>query len=159
MEQQGIVVGQVHSGQQVVVIQKQSALPMVIGIIFCIFQIFGFIGAIVLMGIGGTFFIGGGPIIDTSNDMTAFGAIIAIIGVLLFIISAIGVWAGVLIAKNRKLGVHIAWGLIGAGVALTIAGNVLGELPINYFNIGCNGFCALFVGLPLLISSVSQQME
>tara|TARA_B100001996_G_C18512622_1_gene536015 strand:- start:266 stop:727 length:462 start_codon:yes stop_codon:yes gene_type:complete len=153
MEQQGLVVGQVHSGQQVVVIQKQSALPMVIGIIFCIFQIFGFIGAIFLMGIGVAFGIEGDEV------WTAFGVIIAIIGALLFIISVIGVWAGVLIAKNRKLGVHIAWGLIGASVALTIVGSVLGELPINYVNIGCNGFCALFVGLPLLISSVSQQME
>ena len=131
MEQQGLVVGQVHSGQQVVVIQKQSALPMIIGIIFCIFQIFGFIGAIFLIGIGVDFGIEG------DEAWTAFGVIIAIIGALLFIISVIGVWAGVLIAKNRKLGVHIAWGLIGAGVALTIAGNVLGELPINYFNIGC----------------------
>ena len=85
--------------------------------------------------------------------------VVAGIGVLILILSGVGVWAGVMIAQRKKLGVHVAWGLIGAGIALSILASVLGETSIDWGGIGCNGICALFVGLPLMISSASQHME
>ena len=78
---------------------------------------------------------------------------------MILVLSGVGIWAGVLIAQRKKLGVKIAWGLIAAGTVLSILGSVLGETSIDFVGIGCNGICALFVGLPLMISSASQHME
>ena len=93
------------------------------------------------------------------DEVTGAGAVVAVIGLLLLIIGAVGIWAGVLMAQRKKLGVYIAWGTLGLGVVLSIVSTTAQEIPPDIFTLGCNGICALFVGLPLMISSASQHME
>ncbi len=83
----------------------------------------------------------------------------AILGVVMLIAAGVGIWAGVLMAKRKKLGIHVAWGLIGLGAVLSILTSIMGDMPIDVFTLGCNGVCALFVGLPLMVASASQHME
>ncbi len=139
-------------GQQVMIMQSPSSLPVVVGVLFCLSQGLGILGGLAMV-------MGGALIGGIGGEAVAAGGIVAGIGVLILILSGVGVWAGVMIAQRKKLGVHIAWGLIGAGVILSIVSSVLGETSIDYLGIGCNGICALFVGLPLMISSASQHME
>ena len=39
---------------------------------------------------------------------------VAAIGLLIVIVGAVGIWAGVLMAQRKKLGVYIAWGTPGS---------------------------------------------
>ena len=140
-------------GQQVMIVQNPSSLPIVVGVIFCLFQGLGILGGLAMV-MGGAFLGGIG-----GEEAVAAAGIVAGIGVLFLILSCVGIWAGVMIAQRKKLGVHVAWGLIGVSVVLSFAASVLGGTSIDYGGIGCNGICALFVGLPLMISSASQHME
>ena len=164
MQPEGIqqqVVGQVTSqvdqmNSQVVVVTK-SSLPAVVGVIFCISQVIGvLLGLMIVMGGA---LLGGIGAQGDSGDMAAAGGIIAVIGVILMLVSATGVYSGVLIAQRKKFGVHLAWGLIGASVVLSIASSVFGDAAIDVLGLGCNGICAVWVGLPLMIASASQHME
>ena len=93
------------------------------------------------------------------GETTGAGAVVALIGLFILIIGAVGVWAGVLMAQRKKLGVHIAWGTLGLGAVLSIVLTTLEGTTPDIFTLGCNGICALFVGLPLMVSSASQHME
>ena len=93
------------------------------------------------------------------DEATGAGAVVAVIGLLLLVIGAVGIWAGVLMAQRKRLGVHIAWGTLGLGAVLSIVLTTLAETSPDIFTLGCNGICALFVGLPLMVSSASQHME
>jgi len=148
--------GQMAQGfgtQQVMMIEQKSSLPIVVGVIFCLAQGLGILGGLAMV-FGGALLGGIG-----GEEAAAAAGIVAGIGVVILALSGVGIWAGVLIAQRKKLGVKIAWGLIAAGTILNILGSVLGETSIDFLGIGCNGICALFVGLPLMISSASQHME
>ena len=138
---------------QVMMMESKSSLPIVVGVIFCIAQGLGILGGLAMV-FGGALLGGLG-----GDEAAMVGGVFAGLGVLILILSGVGIWAGVMIAQRKKLGVHVAWGLIGAGVLLSILSSFLGEMPIDFATIGCNGICALFVGLPLMISSASQHME
>jgi len=148
---QATVVG--PGGQQVMIVESPSSLPVVVGVLFALYQVLGILGGLAMV-LGGALVGGLG-----GDEAAAAGGIIAVIGVVILIISAVGIWAGVLIAQRKKLGVQIAWGLIVVGSVLSILGSILGEVPIDFLGLGCNGICALFVALPLMISSASQHME
>ena len=138
---------------QVMMMESKSSLPIVVGVMFCLAQGLGILGGLAMV-MGGALIGGIG-----GEEAAAAAGVVAGIGVLILILSGVGVWAGVMIAQRKKLGVHVAWGLIGAGIALSILASVLGETSIDWGGVGCNGICALFVGLPLMISSASQHME
>ena len=140
-------------GQQVMIVESPSSLPVVVGVLFALYQVLGILGGLAMV-LGGALVGGLG-----GDEAAAAGGIIAVIGVVILIISAVGIWAGILIAQRKKLGVQIAWGLIVVGSVLSILGSILGEVPIDFLGLGCNGICALFVALPLMISSASQHME
>tara|TARA_Y100001968_G_scaffold123793_1_gene112806 strand:- start:32 stop:532 length:501 start_codon:yes stop_codon:yes gene_type:complete len=139
--------------QQVMVTGQKSSLPIIVGVIFCLAQGLGILGGLAMV-FGGALIGGIG-----GEEAAAAAGIVAGIGVLILLLSGTGIWAGVLIAQRKKMGVKIAWGLIAAGTILSILGSVLGETSIDFVGLGCNGICALFVGLPLMISSASQHME
>lgn len=151
--QVGGQMAQGFAGQQVMMVEQKSSLPIVVGVIFCLAQGLGILGGLAMV-FGGALIGGIG-----GEEAAAAAGIVAGIGVLILLLSGIGIWAGVLIAQRKKLGVKIAWGLIAAGSILSILGSVLGEAPIDFVSLGCNGICALFVGIPLMISSASQHME
>ena len=140
-------------GQQVMVMQSPSSLPTVVGVLFAISQVLGILGGLAMV-FGGALIGGIG-----GEEAAAAAGIVAGIGALILLLSGAGMWGGVMIAQRKKLGIHIAWGVIAAGSVLSILASVLGETPIDVAGLGCNGICALFVALPLMISSASQHME
>jgi hypothetical protein len=135
------------------IVESPSSLPVVVGVLFALYQVLGILGGLAMV-LGGALVGGLG-----GDEAAAAGGIIAVIGVVILIISAVGIWAGVLIAQRKKLGVQIAWGLIAVGSILSILSSILAEIPIDFLGLGCNGICALFVALPLMISSASRYME
>lgn len=143
--------------QPQVIYETKSSLPVVVGVLYAIYQ--------VLPIFGGLFMLFGGAILGVigveygDDEATGAGAVVALIGLLITIIGAVGVWAGVLMAQRKKLGVHIAWGTLGLGAALSIVLTTLEGMTPDNLTLGCNGICALFVGLPLMVSSASQHME
>ena len=148
--------GQMAQGfvnQQVMMMESKSSLPVAVGVIFCIFQGLGILAGLML-AMGGAFLGGLG-----GEEAVAAGGLVAGIGVLILIISGVGIWAGVMIAQRKKLGIYIAWGLLAASTVFSILTTILGEMPFDWASNACNGICALFVALPLMISSASQHME
>ena len=143
--------------QTQVVYETKSSLPVVVGIFYAIYQILPILAGLAFL-LGGAFFGGIGAEFDDS-EATDIGAIMAGIGLFYLIVASVGIWSGVLIAQRKKLGVHIAWGTLGLGVALSLIVTTLLETTPDIFTMACNGICALFVGLPLMISSASQHME
>ena len=144
-------------GQPQVVYETKSPLPVVVGVLYAIYQFLPILGGLAFL-FGGVF-LGVLGAESGGDEVTGAGAVVAVIGLLLLIIGAVGIWAGVLMAQRKKLGVYIAWGTLGLGVVLSIVSTTAQEIPPDIFTLGCNGICALFVGLPLMISSASQHME
>ena len=144
-------------GQPPVVYETKSSLPVVVGVLYAIYQLLPILGGLALL-FGGAI-LGGIGAEYGDDEATGAGAVVALIGLLILIIGIVGVWAGVLMAQRKKLGVHIAWGTLGLGAALSIVLTTLEGMTPDIFTLGCNGICALFVGLPLMVSSASQHME
>ncbi|MBN55193.1 MAG: hypothetical protein CMA79_02005 [Euryarchaeota archaeon] len=144
-------------GQPPVVYETKSSLPVVVGVLYAIYQVLPILGGLALL-FGGAI-LGGIGAEYGDDEATGLGALAALFGLLILIIGAVGIWAGVLIAQRKKLGVHIAWGTIGLGAAFSIVLTTLEGMTPDIFTLGCNGICALFVGLPLMVSSASQHME
>ena len=144
-------------GQPPVVYETKSSLPVVVGVLYAIYQVLPILGGLALL-VGGAI-LGGIGAEYGDDEATGAGAVVALIGLLILVLGAVGVWAGVLMAQRKKLGVHIAWGTLGLGAALSIVLTTLEGMTPDIFTLGCNGICALFVGLPLMVSSASQHME
>ncbi len=144
-------------GQPPVVYETKSSLPVVVGVLYAIYQVLPILGGLALL-FGGAI-LGGIGAEYGDDEATGAGAVVALIGLLILVIGAVGVWAGVLMAQRKKLGVHIAWGTLGLGAVLSIVLTTLEGMTPDIFTLGCNGICALFVGLPLMVSSASQHME
>jgi len=144
-------------GQPPVVYETKSSLPVVVGVLYAVYQVLPILGGLALL-FGGAI-LGGIGAEYGDDEATGAGAVVALIGLLILVIGAVGVWAGVLMAQRKKLGVHIAWGTLGLGAVLSIVLTTLEGMTPDIFTLGCNGICALFVGLPLMVSSASQHME
>ena len=138
---------------QVMMMESKSSLPIVVGVMFCLAQGLGILGGLAMV-MGGALIGGIG-----GEEAAAAAGVVAGIGVLILILSGVGVWAGVMIAQRKKLGIYIAWGLLAASTVFSILTTILGEMPFDWASNACNGICALFVALPLMISSASQHME
>ena len=149
---------QTHAfGQPPVVYETKSSLPVVVGVLYAIYQALPILGGLALL-FGGVFLGGLGA--ETGDDeVTGAGAVVAAIGLLFLLIGAVGIWAGVLMVQRKKLGVYIAWGTLGLGAVLSIVLTTVEGMAPDIFTLGCNGICALLVGLPLMVSSASQHME
>ena len=157
MQPEGSQVVEGFENQQVMMTESKSSLPVVVGILYAIYQILPILGGLALL-LGGALLGGLGA--EAGDDgTTGLGALVAVFGVVMLIVAGVGIWAGVLIAQRKKLGIHVAWGMIGLGAVLSILSSIMGEMPIDVFTLGCNGVCALFVGLPLMVASASQHME
>ena len=157
MQSEGSQAVEGFENQQVMMTESKSSLPVVVGILYAIYQILPILGGLGLL-VGGAL-IGGLGAEAGDDGTTGLGALVAVFGVVMLIVAGVGIWAGVLIAQRKKLGIHVAWGMIGLGAVLSILTSIMGEMPIDVFTLGCNGVCALFVGLPLMVASASQHME
>jgi hypothetical protein len=87
---------------------------------------------------------------------------VTVVGVLMLVLSCVGVYAGILMIQYQKKGIHIALGLLAVGVVMDLIMNVAMEFPVTEGLVGSlasNGICAALVAIPLLVSGISEQME
>ena len=138
---------------------KRSAVPVVIGAIYSLFQVLGVLVSLAML-LGGALLAGFAP--DIGEGAAEAGILVSVLGVVMLALSCLGVYAGILMIRYQKRGIHIALGLLALGVVMNLITNVAMELPATDGLVGAvaaNGICAALVAIPLLVSGISEQME
>ena len=146
-------------GQPEVQYAKRSAVPVVIGAIYSLFQVFMILASLAVV-MGGALLASFAS--EVGPDAGEAGIFVTILGVIMLVLSAVGVYAGILMIQYQKKGIHIALGLLAVGVVMNLVMNVAMELPVTDGLVGSlasNGICAALVAIPLLVSGISEQME
>jgi len=90
------------------------------------------------------------------------GILVTLLGVVMLALSCVGVYAGILMIRYQKKGIHIALGLLAVGVVMDLIMNVAMEFPVAEGLVGTlaiNGLCGVIVAIPLLVSGISEQMD
>ena len=80
----------------------------------------------------------------------------------MLVLSSVGVYAGILMIRYKKRGIHIALALLALGVLMDPIMNVAMDLPVTNgmgMTVIGNGVCALIVAIPLMVSGIAEQME
>ena len=146
-------------GQPEVQYVKRSAVPVVIGAIYSLFQVLGVLVSLAML-LGGALLAGFAP--DIGEGAAEAGILVSVLGVVMLALSCLGVYAGILMIRYQKRGIHIALGLLALGVVMNLIMNVALELPVAEGlggSLAINGLCGALVAIPLLVSSISEQME
>ncbi len=146
-------------GQPEVQHAKRSAVPVIIGAIYSLFQVLGVLGSLAVV-LGGALLASFAS--EVGPDAGEAGIMVTIVGVIMLALSCVGVYAGILMIQYQKKGIHIALGLLAVGVVMNLIMNVALELPVTDGLVGSlasNGICAALVAIPLLVSGISEQME
>jgi len=146
-------------GQPEVQYAKKSAVPVIIGAIYSLFQVLAVLGSLAVV-LGGALLAGFASEIGEGAD--ELGIMVTVVGVIMLALSCVGVYAGILMIRYQKKGIHIALGLLAVGVVMNLIMNVALELPVAEGLVGtlaANGICALLVAIPLLSAGISEQME
>ena len=128
-------------GQPEVQYAKRSVVPVIIGAIYSLAQV---------------------PEILAFLRIIFVGSLLGTFDVLMLAISCVGLYAGILMIRYQKKGIHIALGLLAIGVVMDLIMNVAMELPVAEGlggSLAINGLCGALVAIPLLVSSISEQME
>ena len=146
-------------GQPEVQYAKRSAVPVVIGAIYSLFQVFMILASLAVV-LGGALLASFAS--EVGPDAGEAGIFVTILGVIMLVLSCVGVYAGILMIQYQKKGIHIALGLLAVGVVMNLIMNVALELPVTDGlpgSLASNGICAALVAIPLLVSGISEQME
>ena len=146
-------------GQPEVQYAKKSAVPVIIGAIYSLFQVRAVLGSLAVV-LGGALLAGFASEIGEGAD--ELGIMVTVVGVIMLALSCVGVYAGILMIRYQKKGIHIALGLLAIGVIMNLIMNVAMELPVADGLVGSlatNGICAVLVAIPLLSAGISEQME
>ena len=146
-------------GQPEVQHAKRSAVPVIIGAIYSLFQVLAVLGSLAVV-LGGALLAGFASEIGEGAD--ELGIMVTVVGVIMLALSCVGVYAGILMIRYQKKGIHIALGLLAVGVVMELIMNVAMELPVTeglVSSLAANGICAALVAIPLLVSGISEQME
>ena len=142
-----------------VVYVKKSPVPIIIGAIYALFQTLAVLASLVAV-LGGALLAGFAA--EVGEGAAEGGFLLTILGLLSLVLSSIGVYAGVLMIQYKKKGISIALGLLVFGYFLNIPMNMAAGLPVfDGMGVGLltNGFCGALVAIPLLVSSISEQMD
>ena len=138
---------------------KRSAVPVVIGAIYSLFQVLGVLVSLAIL-LGGALLAGFAP--EIGEGAAEAGILVTLLGVVMLALSSLGVYAGILMIRYQKRGIHIALGLLALGVVMGVITNVAFEMSATDGLVGTvatNGICAVLVAIPLLVSGISEQME
>jgi len=138
---------------------QRSPVPIIIGAIYSIFQVLGVLASLAVL-VGGALLAGFAS--EIGDGAAEAGILVTLLGAVMLALSCVGVYAGVLIIQYQKRGIHIALGLLVAGFVLNLVMNVASGVPVTQGLIGSlasNGFCGALVAIPLLVSSISEQMD
>ena len=146
-------------GQPEVQYAKKSAVPVIIGAIYSLFQVLAVLGSLAVV-LGGALLAGFAS--DIGEGAAEAGILVTVVGVIMLAVSSVGVYAGILMIRYQKKGIHIALGLLALGVIMDLIMNIAWELPVAQGLVGTlavNGICAAIVAIPLLSAGISEQME
>ena len=146
-------------GQPEVQYVKRSAVPVIIGAIYSLFQVLAVLASLAVL-LGGALLAGFAS--DIGDGAAEAGILVTVLGVVMLALSSVGVYAGILMIRYQKKGIHIALGLLAIGVVMDLIMNVAMELPVAEGlggSLAINGLCGVLVAIPLLVSSISEQME
>lgn len=149
----------VYQQTEPVVYASKSPVPIIIGAIYSLFQVLALLGSLALV-LGGALLAGFGS--ELGDGAVEGGFLVTLLGLITLTLSAIGIYAGVLMIKYKKRGVHIALGLLVLGYVLQLPMNMAMDLPAfdgMGFGLVTNGLCGALVAIPLLVSSISEQMD
>jgi hypothetical protein len=146
-------------GQPEVQYAKRSAVPVIIGAIYSLAQVLGVLVSLAVV-LGGALLAGFAS--EVGEGAAEAGIFVTILGVIMLALSCVGVYAGILIIRYQKKGIHIALGLLAVGVVMDLIMNVAMEFPVAeglVWTLAVNGLCGVLVAIPLLVSGISEQME
>ncbi len=136
---------------------EKSPLPPVVGVTYSILSVLLTLAGLFFLWVVADFVLQPGWW-DNEAESEPVGLLFVAISLLVIIIGLVGVMAGVLIARRRRIGVYIAWAMCAVGLAINGL-LFIGDPYLNPVNLGCNLACALWVGIPLMVSSASIHME
>ena len=146
-------------GQPEVQYVKKSAVPVIIGAIYSLFQVLAVLASLAVV-MGGALLASFAD--EVGPDAAEAGIMVTVVGVFMLALSCVGVYAGILMIRYQKKGIHIALGLLALGVVMELIMNVAMELPVTDGVVGSlatSGICAALVAIPLLSAGISEQME
>jgi hypothetical protein len=146
-------------GQPEVQYVKKSPVPIIIGAIYSIFQVLGVLASLAVL-LGGALLAGFAS--EIGDGAAEAGILVTLLGVVMLALSCVGVYAGILMIRYQKKGIHIALGLLAVGVVMDLIMNVAMEFPVAEGLVGTlaiNGLCGVIVAIPLLVSGISEQMD
>ena len=146
-------------GQPEVQYVKRSVVPVIIGAIYSLFQVLAVLGSLALV-MGGALLASFAD--EVGPDAAEAGIMVTVLGVLMLALSCVGVYAGILMIRYQKKGIHIALGLLAIGVVMDLIMNTAMDMPVAsnlVTTLVTNGICAALVAIPLLVSGISEQME
>jgi len=149
----------VYGGQPEVQYVKRSAVPVIIGAIYSLFQVLAVLASLAIL-LGGALLAGFAS--DIGEGAAEAGILVTLLGVVMLAVSSAGVYAGILMIRYQKKGIHIALGLLAVGVIMDLMMQVALDIPVTEGLVGSlasNGICAALIAIPLLVSSISEQME
>ncbi len=151
--------GGAYGGQPGVQYAKRTPVPVIIGAIYSLFQVLALLGSLAVV-------LGGAMLASFASEVgdgaEEVGMMVTLVGVLMLVLSCVGVYAGILMIQYQKRGIHIALGLLALGVVMNLIMNVALELPVTdgmVTTLATNGICGLLVAIPLLSAGISEQME
>ena len=142
-----------------VVYASKSPVPIIIGAIYSLFQVIMLLGSLAIV-LGGALLAGFAS--EIGEGAAEGGFLLTLLGLVALTLSAIGIYAGVLMIQYKKKGINIALGLLVLGYVLNIPMNMAMDLPAfdgMGFSLVTNGLCGALVAIPLLVSSISEQMD
>jgi len=148
---------QAAANDQVIIYQEKSSLPAVVGVLFSLSQVLTILAGVALLGVGALFAGWGAELGD--SEVASEAGLVAVFGAFIVILGLAGIVAGVMIAQRKKFGIHLAWGLLGGTVILTFLNSIINDFSFDWTTPVCNGICAAWVGLPLMIESARVHME
>ena len=146
-------------GQPEVQYVKRSVVPVIIGAIYSLFQVLAVLASLAVL-LGGALLAGFAS--DIGEGAAEAGIFVSVLGVVMLAISCLGVYAGILMIRYQKKGIHIALGLLAIGVVMDLIMNTAMDMPVAsnlVTTLVTNGICAALVAIPLLVSGISEQME
>ena len=138
---------------------SKSPWPIIIGAIYSLFQVLAVLASLAVV-LGGALLSGFAS--EVGEGAAEAGIFALVIGVLMLVLSSVGVYAGILMIRYKKRGIHIALALLAIGVVMDILMNIAMELPVLTdlgMSVITRGVCALIVAIPLMVSGIAGQME
>ena len=138
---------------------SKSPWPIIIGAIYSLFQVLAVLASLAVV-LGGALLSGFAS--EVGEGAAETGIFALVMGVLMLVLSSVGVYAGILMIRYKKRGIHIALALLALGVLMDPIMNVAMDLPVTNgmgMTVIGNGVCALIVAIPLMVSGIAEQME